>query len=76
VIARFQAELFVAIVELPHGGGIELFRGIRVYTLCVAWCPGIQETQEELRVDVVMRGYRSLVGSHLPEQERLQEAPH
>ena len=46
-----------------------------INALRVAGRLGVQKAQEEVRVDIVVRGYRRLVGAHLPEQQRLEETP-
>jgi hypothetical protein len=48
---------------------------VRIDALAIGRKDGVEETQEQLRVGVVVGGDSLLVGVDLPEQERLEEAP-
>ena len=48
---------------------------MRIDALAVGREHRVEEAQEQLRVGVVVRGDRLLVGVDLPEQQRLDEAP-
>ena len=48
---------------------------IGVDALAIGGKDGIEKAQEQLRVGIVVRGDRPLVGVDLPEQKRLDEAP-
>src|SRR6266568_937206 len=68
MISRFQPQLLVTVVELPNRRDVQCFRSTCEDALRVARRLGVQEAEEEFWIDIVVRGYRRLVGPHLPEQ--------
>ena len=67
-IARFKLKFFKAIFKFPQRGGTKRFVWVFVDPLSITRRFGIQETQEELGINVVMGADRALVGMDLPEQ--------
>ena len=75
VVAGLQLQLLEGVVELAHRRDVERLVGALIDALRVAGRFGIEEGEEELGIDVVMRADRLLVRVHLAEQQRLDVAP-
>ena len=63
------------VIEFAGKGGAEALVVIFVDTLAVGRFVGIEKTQEQIRIEIIVRSDGLLVGIDLPEEERLNEAP-
>ena len=75
MVAGLQLQFLEAIVELAQGRDVEGLVRRFIDALGVAGSLGIEKAQEEIRIDVVMRGDRLPVGVNLAEDQGLDEAP-
>ena len=73
--AGLQLAALDAIVEFPAQRRLQRLVVVLVDALAVGRQHRIEKAQEKLRVEIVVRGDRLLVGVDLPHDERLDEAP-
>src|SRR5215475_2828595 len=75
MVARFQLELFEAILELAKRRGAERFIRIMINALCVTGRLGIEKTQEEYGINIVVSADGVLVCVDLSKNQRLDKSP-
>ena len=71
----FSFSFSIGVVELARRRRLERLVVALVDALRVGGRLGVEESEEEIGIDVVMRADRLLVGVHLAEEQRLEEAP-
>src|ERR1700730_3493791 len=75
VVARLDVQLLETVVELPPRRLAERLVGRVEHALRVEGMLTVEKAQEEVRIDVVVVGNCAAIRAHLPEQQRLEEAP-
>src|SRR5262245_31328233 len=74
-VARFQLELFEAIFEFAKRRGTERFIRIMINALCVTGRLGIEKTQKENGINIIVSADGALVCVDLSKNQRLDKSP-